>query len=74
MQWEKATILRCVDPPALGELAEPAGEPLPPPELASDPPPHAAISRARAAVATIVATVRAAGGRARHGQRVTRVL
>jgi hypothetical protein len=46
-----------------------------PPELVDDGLPlHAADSRARAAVAMMAAAVRAAGGHARRGRRMTRVL
>jgi hypothetical protein len=69
MHWEKATSLPDVelldDPPAGGEPPEPAGDPLLP---------HAAASSARAAVAMTAAAVRAAGGRARRGQRGTWML
>jgi hypothetical protein len=66
MQWEKATALELAawaltGPPAFDEPPEPVDDGLPP---------HAAASRARAAVA-MAATVRAAGSRAR---RMTRVL
>jgi hypothetical protein len=57
--WEFADL------PAFDEPLEPVDDGLPP---------HAAASRTRAAVATIAAAVRAAGGCARRGRRVTRVL
>jgi hypothetical protein len=69
-QWEKATALELgawelTGPPAFGEPPEPVDDGLPP---------HAAASRARAAVAAMAAAIRAAGGRARRGRRMTRVL
>jgi hypothetical protein len=66
MQWEKATADgEFADPPAAGEPPEPVDDGLPL---------HAAAKRARAAVAMTAAAVRAVGGRARHGLRMTRVL
>jgi hypothetical protein len=58
-------ISEFADLPAFDEPLEPVDDGLPP---------HAAASRARAAVAMMAAAVRAAGGRARRGRRVTRVL
>jgi len=69
MQWVKASSLADVelldDPPACGEPADPVDDGLPL---------HAAASRATAAVAMMAATVRVAGGPARRGRRMTRVL
>jgi hypothetical protein len=68
MQWEKAsswafTDWVFVDPPPFGE----------PPEAVDDgPPPHAATTRTRTAVAVMAATVRALAGHARSGRRVKR--
>jgi hypothetical protein len=71
MQWEKATSWEfaapeLADPPAFVEPPEPVDDGL----LLL----HAAASRTRAAVAITAAAVRAAGGHARRGRRMTRVL
>jgi hypothetical protein len=70
MQWEKATASELAaweltGPPAFDEPPEPEDDGLPP---------HAAASRARTVAAVMAAAVRAIGGRARHGRRMTRVL
>jgi hypothetical protein len=66
MQREKPTADgEFVDPPALDEPPEPVEDGLP---LV-----HAAASRARAAVAMMAAAVRAVGGHARRGRRMTRM-
>jgi len=74
MHWEKASSWALADCPA---LADPRafGEP---PGLADEPvddglPLQAAGSRTRAAAAMMAAAVRAAGGHARRGRRMTRV-
>jgi hypothetical protein len=59
MQREKASAWAFVDPPAFDDPAEPVDDGLPP---------HAAISRARTAMATMV---RAVGGDASRGLRLT---
>jgi hypothetical protein len=74
MQLEKATSGEFADPPAFGELLEPVDDGLPPGPVDDGLPLHAAASRTRAAVAMMAATVRAAGGDARRGWRMTWVL
>jgi hypothetical protein len=57
------------------ESGAPAGVGDPAPELVDDGlPPQAGASRTTAAAAMMAAAVRGAGGRARPGRRVTRVL
>ncbi|HEX3961420.1 MAG TPA: hypothetical protein VHZ03_33150 [Trebonia sp.] len=78
MHWEKARSEGLAAPAALGELLEPVDEV---PELVDEAPGplddglalHAA-SGTRAAAATMAATVRAVGGHARRGRRMTCVL
>jgi len=70
MHWEKASSgefadWEFADPPAFDEPPEPVDDGLPL---------HAAASRTRAAVAMRAAAVRAVGGHARRGRRMTRVL
>jgi hypothetical protein len=77
MHWEKASNAELVDPPAVDEPPEPFSD-LPafnePPEPVDDGLPlHAAASRTKAAVAITADAVRAVGGRARRGRRMTRV-
>ena len=70
MQWEKATVLEF----AAWELTGPTAFDEPPEPVDDGLPPHAAVSRTRTAVAMMPAAVRAAGGRARRGRRMTRLL
>ena len=65
MQRAKASCWEFVDPPAFDELPGPVDDGLPP---------HAAVSRARPAVAMMAAALRAVRGHARRGRRVTRLL
>jgi len=65
MHWEKASSWEFADPPAFDEPPGPVDDGLPL---------HAAASRTRAAAAMMAAAVRAVGGHARRGQRMTRML
>src|ERR1700733_10388364 len=73
-QWEKATRWAFADPPAFEDFADlPAVDALPE-AVDAGLLPHAVARTARAAVAMIAAAVRAAGGRAHRGRRMTWVL